>query len=279
MPEQTPESTLLRGLNLGLRRLGATGLLAVLVALATGAGATLAAVGVWLHGGPWGADVLRLVASCTAAVALVLAGLVLHLLGHLNAARAAQALNAGSDAATGMLSRRHFMAAAEREWSRCRRYGQDGALLLLDTDHFARVQELHGTECTEALLRQIAGIAALSLRASDLLARHSDQQFALFLPNTDSLGALDVAERIREQVAANVLRWFDAGVASTVSIGVASVGVMHISLEALMQDTTAALAEARAAGRNCVRSAPLQPRAVPQRLGGAPRSTPRGKAR
>ena len=87
----------------------------------------------------------------------------------------------------------------------------------------------------------------------------------VYLPNTDPMGALDVAERIRERIAGHTLRWQNGGVSSTVSIGVASVGATHVTLDSLVQDALGALQAAKDAGRNCVRAAPIQPRATPAR--------------
>lgn len=164
------------------------------------------------------------------------------------------------DDLTGVLNRRHFMLLAEREWARCRRYEADGAVLLIDADHFRRINDQHGHEAGDALLREIVRVAGAQLRQADVLARSDGEALVVLLPQTDPLGALDVAERIREHVAALRLEWQDASVFTTVSIGVASMGASHVSLEALLLDAENALGAAKTAGRNCVRAAPIQPR-------------------
>jgi diguanylate cyclase (GGDEF)-like protein len=82
----------------------------------------------------------------------------------------------------------------------------------------------------------------------------------VYLPHTDLLGALDVAERIRERVAGLGLSWDGKRVKATISVGVASIGAAHAALDAVIADAGGALREAKAAGRNCVRAAPIPPK-------------------
>jgi diguanylate cyclase (GGDEF)-like protein len=203
------------------------------------------------------------------AMALVLspflAAWLLQLMFQLDAARQRHSVNATKDDLTGAHNRRHFMQVAEREWSRCRRYAEDGAMLLIDADQFKSLKGSHGGACCDALLRDLTRLVTQSLRQPDLLARFGPEALIVYLPNTDPMGALDVAERIRERIAGHTLRWQNGGVSSTASIGVASVGAAHVTLESLVQDTVTALQSAKDAGRNCVRAAPIQPRATSAR--------------
>ena len=184
---------------------------------------------------------------------------------------------ASVDPLTGAYNRRHFLQVAEREWARCRRYAEDGALLLVDADQFKGLKGSHGGACCDALLRDMARAVTQSLRQPDLLGRYAADTLIVYLPNTDPMGALDVAERIRERLAGHTLRWHNGGVSSTVSIGVASVGATHVTLESLVQDGLSALQAAKEAGRNCVRAAPIQPRATPARPPSAASGGPRAR--
>jgi diguanylate cyclase (GGDEF)-like protein len=195
----------------------------------------------------------------------VLAAWLLRLMFQLDAARQRHSVNATQDDLTGAHNRRHFMQVAEREWARCRRYAEDGALLLIDADQFKALKGSHGAACCDALLRDMTRLVTQSLRQPDLLARYGAEALIAYLPNTDPMGALDAAERIRERLAGHMLRWQNGGVGSTVSIGVASVGAAHVTLDALVQDAVGALQAAKEAGRNCVRAAPIQPRAATAR--------------
>ena len=164
------------------------------------------------------------------------------------------------DALTGAYTQLHFLAATDREWSRIRRHGEDAALLMVDVDHFKRLNDEHGMPCSDAMLVEITRQAASTLRPYDLLARFGGGVLVIYLPHTDPLGALDVAERIRDRVVGLRLNWHGKKVKATISVGVAGIGVAHAALEAVIADAGAALREAKAAGRNCVRAAPIPPR-------------------
>lgn len=232
----------------------------VLTVLAVGL-AVAAAVGI-VHLAGQG-DVLLAAAVAGAACALLapwVNAFVLRLLLQLLQAREELAVRAVRDELTGVHNRRHFMELAERELSRCRRYQTPGALLLVDADHFRRVNDVHGHVCGDALLCEISRITLQALRQADLLGRFGGEELIVFLPHTDPLGALDVADRIRERVAELCMPWRNTEVHATVSIGVAAVEASHASLDALVHDADAALFAAKEAGRNCVRAAPIQPR-------------------
>ncbi len=235
------------------------------VALPVGVGCGLAAAGIaataaTLLGAADRATVAVVAGLATAAVGGLLGLLVAQLVQSLRQLHQRVTVMATRDDLTGVLNRRHFMLLAEREWARCRRYEADGAVLLVDADHFRRINDHHGHAAGDALLRDIVRVTGGLLRQADVLARSDGEALIVLLPQTDPLGALDVAERIREHVASLRLDWQGTSVFTTVSIGVASMGASHTSLDALMADVEGALAAAKAAGRNCVRAAPIQPR-------------------
>jgi diguanylate cyclase (GGDEF)-like protein len=186
--------------------------------------------------------------------------LVLRLLFQLERARARLAVLATQDALTGIHNRRYFFEIAEREWQRSKRYGEDSALLLIDADNFKSINDLHGHMCGDKLLVAIARAVRATLRTSDLMARFGGEELVILLPHTDPLGALDVAERIRERVAGGRLDWHGEKVGITVSVGVASYAGDDRTLDALVHDADLALYAAKKAGRNCVRAAPIRPR-------------------
>jgi len=242
--------------------------------LETGFGRSLAAMGAlllaaegtlaWLAflRGQQGVGNWALVAGASMAlVALPLLGaIVLRMVFVVEHARRRLAVTATQDDLTGAYNRRHFLDVAEREWARSRRYDDDVALLLIDIDHLKSINDAHGRPAGDAALVEIAHAAAQTLRQVDLLARFGGEELVVLLPRTDPLGALDVAERIRERVAAKRVPWQDVDLSSTVSIGVASIGPDHSSLELVLRDADEALFAAKQAGRNCVRAAPIQPR-------------------
>ena len=167
------------------------------------------------------------------------------------------------DALTGAYTQRYFIAAADREWSRIRRHGGDAALLMIDPDHLGSINDAHGMDCGDAALVQLARLVTATLRQYDLMARFNAGVLVLYLPHTDPIGAIDVAERIRDRIASHRMHWPTGTVTLTVSVGVAAVGADHAALDAVIGDAGAALRQAKAAGRNCVRASPVPPKRLP----------------
>jgi diguanylate cyclase len=233
------------------------GLPRVTLGLAASAG-VLAALGsqavLALSGAP-GNSLLALGAALGAAV-LVGAAVwpLMRMLRDLESARVQLDVLATRDELTGVFNRRQFLVLADREWARCRRYDMGAAMVMLDVDHFKRVNDLNGHLAGDLMLREIARAAGETLRHADILGRFGGEEFIVFLPHTDTLGALDVAERIRERVAAIKLEWRGQQIAATVSLGVATLGIAHDTVGALIADADRALYTAKDAGRNCVRT-------------------------
>lgn len=206
------------------------------------------------------------VALFFALAALMLAGVVIRLARTVADTQARTALHAVDDDLTGLSNRRHFLELVEREFARCRRYGDDGALLLIDADHLRRINEHLGQMCGDALLLEVTKRVGTTLRQPDLLARYGGAELAVFLPNTDPLGALDAAERIRQQVASAPYQWQQTHVVATVSIGVATVHQGQLSVDTMVHEAEQALDAAKEAGRNCVRTGPIKPRKNGERV-------------
>ena len=167
------------------------------------------------------------------------------------------------DALTGAYTQRYFIAAADREWSRIRRHGEDAAMLMIDVDHLRALNDQHGADCGDAVLVQVTRIVGATLRQYDLMARFNAGVLVVYLPHTDPIGAIDVAERIRDRVANFRMNWPTGSVAVTISVGVAAIGADHTALDAVIGDAGAALRAAKAAGRNCVRAGPVPPKRQP----------------
>ncbi len=167
------------------------------------------------------------------------------------------------DSLTGAYTQRYFIAAADREWSRIRRHGGDAALLMIDPDHLRGINDAHGMDCGDAALVQLARLVTATLRQYDLMARFNAGVLVVYLPHTDPIGAIDVAERIRDRIASHRMQWSTGTVTLTVSVGVAAVGADHVALDAVIGDAGAALRQAKAAGRNCVRASPVPPKRLP----------------
>ncbi|HJV96402.1 MAG TPA: GGDEF domain-containing protein [Albitalea sp.] len=263
MPTSTPEPAspepgrLQRLVRLGLRLgpLRATLALTLLAAVLAVLISQLVVIAVG-HG-----DYLVVALSALLAAGLLAplpAALLLRLAFELTQARQQLSVRATQDELTGVHNRPHFMTLVAREWDRARRYNTAAALLLIDADHFRRVNEAHGQLCGDELLRRIAQTTGASLRQPDVLARFGGEEFIVFLPHTDLLGALDVAERIRSQVQALSVAWQGTPVGTTVSIGMAPMRAELPSLDWMIHEADTALCVAKADGCNCVRTLPFE---------------------
>lgn len=108
---------------------------------------------------------------------------------------------ANTDALTGIGNRRIFFERLEDELKRVRRSGHGVAILLVDIDHFKKVNDTYGHDVGDKVIREVARIIKDSLRETDFAARLGGEEFGGFLPDTTSEGAFWVAERIRSAVA------------------------------------------------------------------------------
>jgi diguanylate cyclase len=209
----------------------------------------------------WSLTLETLVGVVVSACALVCAwlGTTIPVMQSLSVAQLRNQRLSTHDATTGIVNRRHFTQLAHREWERCRRYRSGAALLMVEVDHLDTVQEEHGGAAGDAVMRAVAIIADSTLRKPDLLGRYGAETLVIYLPHTDTLGALDVAERLRTAVSHSRVPWRDRALRVTVSVGIAALGDAHLSLNALVLDAESALQLAQESGRNCVRVAPGSP--------------------
>ncbi|MDM4772738.1 GGDEF domain-containing protein [Solimonas sp. SE-A11] len=128
---------------------------------------------------------------------------------------------AHSDGLTRALNRMGFRALAVRQVQRCRRDRKPVSVLLLDLDHFKRINDNHGHEAGDRLLCAFAATVGEMIRPGDLLARYGGEEFCVLLPETGLDEAAAVGERLRERFATVRIRADDAVIGTTVSIGVA----------------------------------------------------------
>jgi diguanylate cyclase (GGDEF)-like protein len=160
---------------------------------------------------------------------------------------------ARTDSLTDLPNRRHFMEAAAQELARAARFGGTLTVLMLDLDHFKRVNDTYGHKTGDAVLQRLAEVCRAALREIDLPARLGGEEFAVLLPNTDHAAALDVAERLRQAVAAMEIPTERSPAPQiTVSIGVAELDPSMPGIDALLNRADRALYRAKREGRNRV---------------------------
>ncbi|WP_312443556.1 sensor domain-containing diguanylate cyclase [Stutzerimonas kunmingensis] len=160
---------------------------------------------------------------------------------------------ANTDVLTGVSSRRSFLAGLEAELARARRHDESLSLLMLDIDHFKRVNDVHGHPIGDAVLKQFTATCASMLRAHDLFGRLGGEEFAIALPHTDLDGARSVAEKIRMAIEQAPLTTAAGNIEITVSIGVAQTQAGQHGIDQLIAWADKALYDAKHGGRNQVR--------------------------
>lgn len=164
---------------------------------------------------------------------------------------------ARTDQLTGLSNRRHFDEALRAAMAESKRYGHPVSLIVADIDFFKRVNDQYGHQAGDSVLRAIAQVFQEKVRTTDLCARFGGEELAILLPHTSLDGALELAERLRQGVAARQLSHQGRAIPVTASFGVAEFPVCGPTHEALFAAADRALYRAKAEGRNCVRSASL----------------------
>jgi two-component system cell cycle response regulator len=166
---------------------------------------------------------------------------------------------AHTDPLTQLLNRRALAARLGSELDRARRYDSVVTLLMVDLDHFKKVNDTHGHLVGDDVLREMAGLLRHEARSVDLVARYGGEEFAVVLPQTGEEGAVRFAERLRDRVASHPFRADGPGdrtpLSLTASIGVATFPSHRVeSVEDLFARADAALYRAKADGRDRVRA-------------------------
>lgn len=173
-------------------------------------------------------------------------------LRHRAAMQAELARLSRTDVLTGLANRRRFEEVSVKAWEMARRTGRPLSLLVVDADHFKRYNDRHGHAVGDEVLKGLArGLTASVHRPDDLVARVGGEEFAVLLPDTDADGAMRIAAKVHEAVAALAVP--SAGIAAatvTVSIGLAVGDKADGGMEGVYGRADAALYEAKAAGRN-----------------------------
>jgi diguanylate cyclase (GGDEF)-like protein len=156
------------------------------------------------------------------------------------------------DGMTGIYNRRHFLALADHEWSRSRRYKRAISFLMIDIDFFKSINDKFGHEGGDQMIVHLTKLARDCKRDSDVLARIGGEEFAILLPETNLQQAQIIAERLRSEVAANPLIAGPVRISATISIGVAAAAQSMTGIADLMKAADKALYDAKNSGRNCV---------------------------
>jgi diguanylate cyclase (GGDEF)-like protein len=126
---------------------------------------------------------------------------------------------AHTDESTGLFNKRRLFEQLEMEVARVRRYGEVLSCLMIDVDDFKQINDIHGHQAGDEVLRQIGALLRRSLRVTDFVARFGGEEFTVLLPRTNAAGAARVAENLRSAFCTCPFAIPDGGVRLSVSIG------------------------------------------------------------
>jgi|GEM_PF-4388667 len=173
---------------------------------------------------------------------------------------------AAKDALTDAYNRRYLFQALERETERSKRSGEPLAVCMFDIDHFKVVNDRHGHQVGDEILRELITRAQDSIRGVDelgpladdhVLSRYGGEEFLIVLSQTDRAGATSCAERVREAISSQPFTTGAGPVQLSVSLGIAPYDSTQDTIETLIGRADAALFQAKAKGRNRVEAAPV----------------------
>jgi diguanylate cyclase (GGDEF)-like protein/PAS domain S-box-containing protein len=157
-----------------------------------------------------------------------------------------------TDSLTNICNRRRFFELADAEFARSHRYQHPLSMIMMDIDHFKRVNDNHGHAVGDIVLKQVAAMCKSSLRTVDLFARYGGEEFVVMLPETTVEEASYTAERMRSVVACTPILVEKNLIQITLSFGVVELDESCKNIEELLDRSDQALYESKHNGRNRV---------------------------
>lgn len=213
---------------------------------------TLSMVVLWRAGVDLTALGLRLVDPLMMLVVAVLIAELFHRIRQHSASLRTELVRLASiDALTGLHNRRHLDSRAGAEMARARRHKTPFSVIIGDLDHFKRINDRHGHNIGDMVLRRVAELVRQNLREEDLAVRWGGEEFLLLLPGVDEAGATQAAEKVRGILAETRLDCDGHEIHVTISLGVAEYAGEH-EFRDLVKRADEAMYQAKQTGRNRV---------------------------
>jgi diguanylate cyclase (GGDEF)-like protein len=160
--------------------------------------------------------------------------------------------HATTDGLTSLPNHRVFQMRLDEEIKRFQRIQLPLCLILMDIDHFKKVNDTYGHPVGDLVLQKLSKLLKGSIRDSDLAARYGGEEFALILPNTKAAGAWNFADRLRRQIAAHKIKYAQGTLSISISLGIASFPEDGANKAALITAADKALYFSKENGRNRV---------------------------
>lgn len=203
-----------------------------------------------------------------------------RLRAHLNSKRRLDALRqrhrvlerlAITDPLSGLHNRAYFDTALDREIARSKRRSHPLCLLLIDVDHFKRINDTYGHTVGDNVIRRVATILSDTARDVDTICRYGGEEFAALLPETTLTGATTLADRFRKKVRATLAETCGLDFPVSISIGIScALADRQLPARQLVELADRALYRAKDRGRNRVEVVSPPPAAAPPVAGGSP---------
>ncbi len=156
--------------------------------------------------------------------------------------------NASHDQLTGLYNRHVLVEEGQRTFARAKRQEEDLCAIILDIDHFKRVNDEYGHLVGDKVLIHVANVLKNNMRTEDFIARFGGEEFVLILENCDAKAAIDKAELLRKAIQNTQTE----GINVTASFGICELKEGHETFESILKDADTALYKAKQSGRNKV---------------------------
>jgi len=154
------------------------------------------------------------------------------------------------DPLTGLYNRRYLSEALQHELSRARRARKSVSVIIMDVDHFKKINDAHGHQLGDKFLQEIANLLSTHTRDFDFACRYGGEEFLLVLPSATARNAFKRAEQIRRQCADIRIQHEDKELAVTISMGIATYPRHAKSVDELLSKADQALYISKRNGRN-----------------------------
>ncbi len=159
-----------------------------------------------------------------------------------------------TDPLTGVANRRHLFSRLDMEIARANRFGTQVSILMIDIDHFKKLNDSAGHRAGDQTLRQVCDLLKSTIRRVDTLARYGGEEFVLVLPQVTKTEAVEVADKLRRAIEEAPMehRHVQPGGRITISVGVANLPVDATTMDRLVDCADSALYASKRGGRNLV---------------------------
>jgi len=157
-----------------------------------------------------------------------------------------------TDELTGLVNRRYFLERLHYEFDRMKRYDTIYSMLMVDIDHFKKINDTYGHKAGDIVLKKASEAMKKSLRTSDIIGRFGGEEFAALLPEADIKSASFIAERLRKKVEEVNIEYESAKISLTISIGASQSNITDTKIDEIIIRSDTAMYHSKKEGRNRV---------------------------